>query len=317
MAHANTHTESVRIRTILEISAFNLATLEYELIRHGYIPDSTDEKEIRDATYRFYIASTTHPSHFYIVEGRSNIFDPYPYGEIPHHEPKESSGAQAAAVMAVRNERESVKYDAVTDLIRMLATRKAREGKPVGTATAAVKVEQAAVKVPEAQLAPDKVKIKALEDQLQMMRAAYAAVKVLARQGHADELRKIDHMRHSKLKQLALSPAAAEADEIAQQLADISLAKKLTSFDGQKVKSGALQGSRWAEPRENADDVSQEMSTATDNDENDNENEEQSEISSADAPKASRKKRIRYPRALVRARKAAMEMAAQMEDEAA
>jgi hypothetical protein len=83
MAQADTHAESARIRTILEINAFNLATLEYELIHHTFIPDSTDEQEIKDATYRFYKASTTKPPHFFIAEGRSNIFDPYPYGGMP------------------------------------------------------------------------------------------------------------------------------------------------------------------------------------------------------------------------------------------
>lgn len=64
MAHANNHTESARIRTILEISAFNLATLEYQLVRNAYVPESTNEQKIKDATYRFYTASTTQPAHF-------------------------------------------------------------------------------------------------------------------------------------------------------------------------------------------------------------------------------------------------------------
>ncbi|GAB7332220.1 hypothetical protein MBLNU13_g04076t1 [Cladosporium sp. NU13] len=66
MARANDHTESTCIRNILEIGAFNLATLEYELIRNAYVPASTDERKIRDATYRFYTASNIQPPRFYI-----------------------------------------------------------------------------------------------------------------------------------------------------------------------------------------------------------------------------------------------------------
>ena len=317
MAHVNDYTESVRIRTILEISAFNLATLEYELVRNAYVPESTNEQEIRDATYRFYTVSTTQPTYFYISEGRSNIFDPYPYGEMSHHNTKESSGAQAAAAMADRNERESVKYDAVIDLIRMLATRKLREGKTDG---AKVKVEQAAVKDLEEQLKAEKAKTEAKEDQLQVMRTTYAAVKLLVGREHSRELREVDRARYHKLKQMAASPEAAEADEVFQQLAEISLAKISTSLRGQEKKeeeekkkekkTRGLQGSMWGDAGGSADDVSEDTAAKHHVDEE----EEQSEMSSSDAPKASHKSRIRKPRALVRARKAAMEIAAQADN---
>jgi hypothetical protein len=320
MAHVNDHTESARIRTILKISAFYLATLEHELIRNAYVPESTNEQEIRDATYRLYTASTSQTARFYVSEGRSNIFDPYPYGGMPHHKLREFSGAQTAAAMADRNERESVKYDAVTDLIRMLATRKLREGRSDG---AGVKVEQAAVKDLEEQLKAEKAIIEAKEDQLQVMRTTYAAVKLLVGEEHRHELREIDRTRYHKLKQLAASPAAAEADEVFQQLAEISVSKISTSSRGQekkkeKKKTGGLQGSMWGEAGGITDDTTQETSTVAED--GANEEEEQSEISSADGPKASHKtngSRIRKPRALVRARKAAMEIAAQAEDEIA
>ena len=122
MAHATFHTEYIRIRTILD-SAFDLATLESNLIHNAYIPCSADEQQIRDATYRFCTASKNAPPHFYISPGRFKIFDPYPYGGMPQDDPKTTQGEQRAAAMAHRNERESAKYDAVTDLIRMLAAR--------------------------------------------------------------------------------------------------------------------------------------------------------------------------------------------------
>lgn len=234
--------------------------------------------------------------------------------------------------MADRNERVSVKYDAVRDLIRMLAARKIREGKPDATPAPAMKVEQAAVKL-EAQLQVDKVKIKALEDQLQVMRTVYAAVKILAHREHAGEVRGIDIDRFYKLKQLALSPAAAEATETAQQFADIQMEKRAAAKRReQKVKERALERSKWAEAGGSADEMSQEtspaakddkteneeMSTAEKDDDDENEEEEQSETPFADAPSAPGKgPRNRNPRALKRAWRAAMEMAAQAEDEEA
>ena len=38
MAHADIHTENIRIRTILQIAAFDFATLEYNLMHNAFIP---------------------------------------------------------------------------------------------------------------------------------------------------------------------------------------------------------------------------------------------------------------------------------------
>jgi hypothetical protein len=234
---------------------------------------------------------------------------------MPDHQ---SSAVQTAAAMADRNKRESVKYDAVTDLIRMLATRKVREGKPDVKVAPGAKVAQAKVKILEAQLEAEKVKTKAAEDQLQVMRTTYAATKLLVGKEHAAEIRQIDKIRFRELRELAISPAAAEADEVFQQLAEIEVAKRAKIISGGQKKEGGLQGSMWSEAGESMQDVSREMSTATEDDENESRGEEeQSEISSAGAPSASGKqpkKRSRKPRALVRARKAAQEIAARAED---
>lgn len=95
--------------------------------------------------------------------------------------------------MADRNERESVKYDAVTVLIRVLTTRKLREGKTDG---AEVTVEQAKVKALEKQLQAENAKIKAKEDQLHVMRTTYAAAKLLVGKEYSNELREIDRTRY-------------------------------------------------------------------------------------------------------------------------
>lgn len=128
MAHADISTENIRIRTILQITAFDLATLEHNLMHNAFIPDSLDKQEVRDATYRFYKASISHPTHSYVRKGHFNVFDPYPYGEKPHHDTNMPLSAQLAASVADRNERVSLKYDAVMDLIRMLAGRKVHQG---------------------------------------------------------------------------------------------------------------------------------------------------------------------------------------------
>lgn len=220
--------------------------------------------------------------------------------------------------MADRNERESVKYDAVPDLIRMLATRKVREGKPDVKVAPGAKVAQATVKILEAQLEAEKVKTKAVEDQLQVMRTTYAATKLLVGKEHAAEIREIDRIRFRELKELAISPAAAEADEVFQQLAEIEVAKRSKISSGGQSKAGESQGSMWSEAGESMQDGSREKSTATEDHENEGREEEQSEISSAGAPSVSGKqpkKRSRKPRALVRAQKAAQEIAARAKDE--
>ena len=149
MAHADIHTENIRLRTILQITAFELATLEYNLMHNAFIPNSLDEQKIRDATYRFYKASTSHPAHSYAHKSHFNVFDPYPYGEKPQHDTSVPLSAQLAAAVADRNERVSIKYDAVMDLIRMLAARKAHQS---NAATAEVKVGQNTVTVTKEQL---------------------------------------------------------------------------------------------------------------------------------------------------------------------
>ena len=192
MESADIHTESARIRNILEVTAFDLATLEYNLANNAYIPSSTNEQEIRDATYRLYQASTSHPPQFYVAQGRFNIFEPYPHGGAPQFDLKMARNAQITAAMIDRNERESLKYDAVTDLIRMLATRKANEAT---AAEAHVKVDYDTAKITQEELEAERAKTKAAERKLGKLRNSYDAVKRLVGEEHNADVHRIEKRR--------------------------------------------------------------------------------------------------------------------------
>jgi hypothetical protein len=305
MTHANLHTEYIRIRTILEISAFDFATLESNLIHNAYIPSSTNEQQIRDATYRFCMASKNAPPHFYISPGRFNIFDPYPYGGMLQDDPNLHSGAHNAAAMAHRNERESAKYDAVTDLIRMLAAREMNEAY---VDEAKVSGKQDMVKVLEKQLEAEKGKVKTAEGQLQKLTAKYAAVKLLVGSEHAAEVRKIEKSRHKKSGRQGPEPLAATTDDIAQGLAELSFAENAASpvKVDEKLQDPELDEAGGNVRQEHQETV--EVRTA----------EERLAASVARASMGpdenGKKRRIRVPRALKNARAAEMAAANEMAD---
>lgn len=198
MAHADIHTENIRIRTILQITAFDLATLENNLMYNAFIPNSLDEQRIRDATYQFYKASTSHSSYPYVSNRHFNVFDPYPYGEQPKHDTNIPLNAQLAAAVADRNERVSIKYDAVMDLIRMLATRKVhQEGK---AADLGVDVEQDTVTVTKEQLDVGKSTIKAMKEELQRLRTQHATVNPSANGAAEPDTRKVDKFGRKRVR---------------------------------------------------------------------------------------------------------------------
>jgi len=101
--------EETRIRRALDINSFDLATLEHALMEKGYVPDSTDEQAARDAVFRL-------RKGYKIIGWTAS----YPLG------PELASLFTARLHDANRVETESVKYEAVRDLIRMLAIRKAQ-----------------------------------------------------------------------------------------------------------------------------------------------------------------------------------------------
>jgi hypothetical protein len=121
MTPANTQAEEARIRTTLEINSFDLATLENYLISDAYIPASIDEEAIRKAIYRLYERYLDEAPHFARNPCLTDLFNPDPYGETIL---ENGSCNTKSAREAHKHERESVKYDAVKDLIRIIATRK-------------------------------------------------------------------------------------------------------------------------------------------------------------------------------------------------
>lgn len=101
--------EETRIRRALDINSFDLATLEHALMEKGYVPDSTDEQAARDAVFRL--------RKGYTIIGWTAA---HPLG------PELANLFTARLHDANKVESKSVKYEAVRDLIRMLAIRKAQ-----------------------------------------------------------------------------------------------------------------------------------------------------------------------------------------------
>ena len=138
---------------------------------------------------------------------------------------------------------------------------------------------------------------------MQRLTTKFAAVKLLVGKEHAGELRKIDKMRHKKSQKPKLVQAIATADEIAEELGEISIAQSPTS-PGEPGKS--LQHSRWNEAEGSVQDMSNESSSAA----RDQVAEDHSVASGANAPRGvgrhGKKRRIRTPRAVKRARAVAM-----------
>jgi hypothetical protein len=118
--------EETRIRRALGLSSFTLASLERYLLQKGHIPDTADEQAARDAAFKLYHTAWDD------VQCGAPIWQLFETDDM------------ADDIL----ESASVKYDAVVDLIHMVATWKAkattarheREGNGPGTA---VKLEEA------------------------------------------------------------------------------------------------------------------------------------------------------------------------------
>lgn len=80
-AAVDSQAEEARIRTTLEINAFDLATLERYLILNAHIPNSIDEDDIRNAMYRLYERYLDQAPHFPHSPRLTELFNPYPYGD--------------------------------------------------------------------------------------------------------------------------------------------------------------------------------------------------------------------------------------------
>ena len=239
MAHADIYTENIRIRTILQITALDLATLEYDLMHDAYIPDSVEEQRIKDAAYRFYKASTSHPSHSYASRRHFNVFDPYPYGEKPHHDANMPLSAQLAVAVADRNERISIKYDAVTDLIRMLAARKARQSM---AGDAGVKVEQDTLTVTKEQLEEGKSKIKAMKEELERLRTQCAIVEPSAGRDANTDTRKVDKFGRRRVR--GRQTAETRKRRRMRQKAAAAAASEMVKAEAETLTTGGATGFR-------------------------------------------------------------------------
>jgi hypothetical protein len=105
---ASSQEEETRIRRILGKSSFGLATLERYLFDEGHVPDSAEEEAAREAVCKL--------RERYILAKALNT---------PMQGLFESSSL-GAITPAEKLEADSVKYDAVRDLIHMVAIRKAQ-----------------------------------------------------------------------------------------------------------------------------------------------------------------------------------------------
>jgi hypothetical protein len=121
MASNDREAEETRIRRALVINSFDLAVLEKYLEQAGHVPDSADEEAVRESVSKLrqlYLHSM--PTFERPNLGLHRIF------ELPPPEMEPDKKRTLAEREAARFEAESVKYDAVRDLIRMLAMRKAQ-----------------------------------------------------------------------------------------------------------------------------------------------------------------------------------------------
>ena len=113
MAPNERHAEETRIRRVLEINSFDLVALEKYLESIDYIPESADEQAARNSVYELRQVFDRAVPEFRPVslhEDVRNIF----------------VASDSALTDNKVRESESVKYDAVKDLILMLAVRKAQ-----------------------------------------------------------------------------------------------------------------------------------------------------------------------------------------------
>ena len=106
--------EEDRIRRILEIDAFTLSIFEHWLLQEGFIPDSTDEQAAREAVFKLRILlDRRERSDDSPLEFVANLFNA-------------SARSLNTRNHAVIRDDKSTKYEAVRDLIHMIAVRKAQ-----------------------------------------------------------------------------------------------------------------------------------------------------------------------------------------------
>ena len=106
--------EEDRIRRILEIDASTLAIFDHWLLQEGFILGSTDEQAAREAVFKLHI----------LLDRRDRSLDsPLEFVANLFNASARSLNTRNHAV--IRDDK-SAKYEAVRDLIHMIAVRKAQ-----------------------------------------------------------------------------------------------------------------------------------------------------------------------------------------------
>jgi hypothetical protein len=183
MTPANNEDEDARIRNTLEINSFDLATLENYLTSNAYIPVSSDEDAIKKAMYSLYERYLDEAPQFARNPRLEDLFNPYPFGNT------------RTAQKAHKHERESAKYNAVQDFIRIVATRKIQTAKAIEEVS---NVEQSKTSTAAEELKLEKQKTDLLEKQVKTLQAKYEAVKLLVDESYDSELERIDSVNHTR-----------------------------------------------------------------------------------------------------------------------
>lgn len=114
--------EETRLRRALCITSFALANLENYLLQNGHVPDFANEQAIRDAVLKFrgfYNSSPRFDFPFGDLNFLNSIFD-------ASRDAGQCLDPTSTERQAEKHESESIKYDAVKDLFRMIAVRKAQ-----------------------------------------------------------------------------------------------------------------------------------------------------------------------------------------------
>jgi len=113
MASKDHQAEETRIRRVLQINSYNFEAFERYLLEQGHVPASTDEQATKDAVFNLRK----------LFDGNVSVFP----SESPHRCIAHIFMAGDDAVTDAQVcESESAKYDAVKNLISMLAARKSQ-----------------------------------------------------------------------------------------------------------------------------------------------------------------------------------------------
>jgi hypothetical protein len=187
MTPANTQDEEAHIRNTLEINSFDLATLENYLISNAYIPASSDEDATKKAMYCLYERYLDEAPRFSRNPRLEGLFNPYPYDDAPVDD---ALGNTRSAREAQKHELESAKYNAVKDLIRIVATRNTQTSR---TAEEALQAEQGKTGTAAEELKLEREKTDLLEKQVKSLQTKYEAVKLLVDESYDSELERIDN----------------------------------------------------------------------------------------------------------------------------